>query len=98
LASPPTSPIGVRRAGLGGEIVELVVEQDAGALGDEAEAVAEVQRVGVGDRVAVAVDTEKCVVLSPSSRGRIAGADLLARAGAMRIDGRAPAARRSASR
>ena len=45
---------GVGRAGLGGEIVELVVEQDAGAVGDEADAVAEIQRVGVGDRVAVA--------------------------------------------
>ena len=32
---------GVRRAGLGGEIVEFVVEQHAGAVGDQAEAVAE---------------------------------------------------------
>ena len=29
--------IGIRRARLGGEIVELVVEQDAGAVRDEAE-------------------------------------------------------------
>ena len=57
-ASPPTRPIGVRRAGLGGEVVELVVEQDAGAFRDQAEAVAEIQRVGVGDRVAVASTTE----------------------------------------
>ncbi len=31
---------GVGRAGRGGEIVELVVEQHAGALGDQADAVA----------------------------------------------------------
>ena len=48
--------IGVGRARCGGEVVELVVEEDAGALGDEADAVAEIQRVGVGDRVAHAVD------------------------------------------
>ena len=56
LASPPIEAIGIGRAGLGGEIVELVVEQDAGALGDQADAVAEVERVGVGHRVAEAVD------------------------------------------
>ena len=47
--------VGVGHAGLGGEIVELVVEQDAGAFGDQAEAVAEIERVGVGDGVALAV-------------------------------------------
>src|SRR6516162_6318493 len=48
--------IGVGRARLGGEVVELVVEQDAGALGDETEAVAEVERGGIGHRVAEAID------------------------------------------
>ena len=48
--------VGVGRGGPRGEIVELVVEQHAGALGDQADAVAEVERVGVGDGVAVAVD------------------------------------------
>ena len=56
LASIAEQPVGVRRIRLGGEIVELVVEQDAGAVGDEADAVAEIERVGVGDRVAEAVD------------------------------------------
>ena len=46
--------MGARR--LGGEIVELVVEQHAGAFGDQAEAIAEIERIGVGDRVAEAVD------------------------------------------
>ena len=41
-------PVGVRRARLGGEIVELVVEQHAGAVGDQADAIAEIERVGVG--------------------------------------------------
>ena len=36
LASKPIKPVGVRRLGLGGEIVELVVEKDAGAVGDQA--------------------------------------------------------------
>src|SRR6516165_1757999 len=40
--------IGIGRTRLGGEVVELVVEQDAGALGDETEAVAEVERGGIG--------------------------------------------------
>ena len=39
---------GIGHAGLGGEIVELVVEQDAGAFGDQPDAVAEIERVGVG--------------------------------------------------
>src|SRR5436309_9103505 len=34
----------IRGAGLCGEIIELVVEQDAGAFGDEAEPVIEIQR------------------------------------------------------
>ena len=46
----------VRYAVLDAEVVHLVVEQKPGALDDDAVAVPAVQRVGVGDRVAVAVD------------------------------------------
>ena len=73
LASPADEPEGVGNAGLGGEVVELVVEQHAGALGDEAEAEIEVQRVGVGDDVALASTTEKWVVWSPSKGARSPG-------------------------
>ena len=50
---------GIRRAGRRGEIVELVVEQHAGAVGDQPDAIAEIQRVGVADRVARTVDHRK---------------------------------------
>src|SRR6201987_2028843 len=39
--------IGVRRIGFGCEIVELVVEEDAGALGDQPDAIAEIERIGI---------------------------------------------------
>ena len=42
----------VRRTGLGGEIVELVVEQNAGPFGDKGEPIEKVERVGVGDGIA----------------------------------------------
>src|SRR6516162_6555878 len=79
--------IGIGRAGLGGEVVELVVEQDAGALGDETETVAEVERVVLATALPKRSTTEKCVVLSPSRAGakiepKIAAA--AARAGSMR--------------
>ena len=45
--------VAVRHARFGGEVVHFVVEQDAGAVGDKAGAVAEVQGVGVSHRVAV---------------------------------------------
>src|SRR5580698_3580985 len=51
--------VGVRRIGLDGKIVELVVEDDAGAVGDEADAVTEIERVGVRHRVAKLVDNGK---------------------------------------
>ena len=43
-------------AGLGGKIIELIVEQHARVLGDKAEAVGKIQRVGVRHGVAVAID------------------------------------------
>src|SRR4029077_20789834 len=52
----PDEAEGVGRAWLGGEVIELVVEQNAGPFGDETDAVAQVERGGVGDRVAEAVD------------------------------------------
>ncbi len=52
-------PIGIRSPGLCGEIVELIVEKDARPLGDKAEAIGEIQSVGVGNRIAVAVHNRK---------------------------------------
>ena len=91
--------VGIRRAGLGGEIVELVVEQDAGAVGDEAEAVAEIERVGVGDRVAVAVDHREMrgVVALVRRRRRRRGCRR-AGARALGIDARRAIRRHSSSR
>ena len=54
LASKSDEAEGVRRIRLGGEIVEFVVEQNAGAVGDQTDAVKEIERVGVGHRVAEA--------------------------------------------
>ena len=85
-------PVGVGRAGLGGEIVELVVEQDAGAFGDEADAIAEIERVGVGDRVAEAVDDGEMrgvVALAQRRRRRGCRAAGRARCGSMRARSRA---------
>ncbi len=73
LASKPTSPKAFGGAGLGGEIVEFVVEQHAGAVGDQAEAVGKIQRVGVGDRVAVAVDDREMRGVVAFDAARIAG-------------------------
>ena len=89
LASPPTRPIGVRRAGLGGEVVELVVEQDAGAFGDQAEAVAEIQRVGVGDGVAEPVDHRKMRGVVAFARRALPGRMSSRRPRALGIDARA---------
>ena len=70
---------GVGGAGLGGEIVEFVVEQHAGALGDEAAAVGQVQRIGVGDGVAVGVDDDEMRRLVALVALRLAGRDLCRR-------------------
>ena len=60
----------VRRAGLGGEIVHLVVEQKAGAGRDHPGAEIAVDRIGHGDRVAGAVDHRIMRRLGPLVRGR----------------------------
>ena len=49
----------VRGSGLGGEIVERVVEKNARTFGDEAETVVEVQRIGIGDGIACRVNHGK---------------------------------------
>ncbi len=50
--------IGVLRAGLGGEIIHLVVQQNACSGSNQAHAVGEVERVGVCDRIPFASTTE----------------------------------------
>ena len=79
-------PVGVGRGGPRGEIVELVVEQHAGAVGDQADAVAEIERVGVGDRVAVAVDHREMRGVVAFARQQQVVADLARRRGALGID------------
>ena len=44
---------------LGREIIELVIEQNPGAIRDKPDAVAEIERGGVGHRIAEAVDHRK---------------------------------------
>ena len=81
--------IGIGRARLGGEIVEFVVEQDAGALGDEAETVAEVERGGVGHRVAEAIDHREVRGVVALARRRKNRTEARRRGGAGGIDARA---------
>ena len=59
LASPPMETVDIGGAGLGGEIVELVVEQHAGPLRHEPGTVRQIERISVGDRVALGVDDRK---------------------------------------
>ena len=63
-------------AALGGEVVELVVEQHARSVGDQARAIGQVQRIGVGDRVAVGVDDREMRGLVALIALRLAGADV----------------------
>ena len=83
-------PIGVRRLRLGGEIVELVVEQDAGAVRHEPDAVAEVERVGVGDGIAEPIDDREVRGVAALGLGGAAGANPVRRRRMRRIDGGAP--------
>ncbi len=77
---------GVWCAGLGGEIVELVVEQDAGAFRHQADAVAEVERVGVGHGVAEAVDHGEMCRVAALMRWRQRRPDLGGRPRVLGID------------
>ncbi len=55
----PDEAIGIGGAGGSREIVEFVVEQHAGAVRDQADAIAEIQRIGVADRIAQAINHRK---------------------------------------
>jgi hypothetical protein len=77
----------VRHAGLCGKIVELVVEQDAGALRHDAEPIIEIERVGVGNRVAEAVDHGEMRRVVAFVRSRGFGPQRAGRRGMRGIDG-----------
>ena len=61
--------VGVGGTRFRGEIVKLVVEQNAGAFGDEAKSIGKIQRVGVRHRVAVAVDDREMRGVPPFEVG-----------------------------
>ncbi len=69
-------PVGIGRAGLGGKIVELIVEQKPGSVGDEAHAIAEIERGRVGDGIAVPVNHGEMGCVVALARGQAAGADV----------------------
>ena len=68
--------IGIGRSRLGGEIVKLIVEQHARALGDKAKAIGKIQRVGVRYGIAVAIDHREMRRVAAFEIGRLARADL----------------------
>jgi hypothetical protein len=52
---PAHEPVSVRRIGRGGEIIEFVVQQNAGPLRHHADAKKEIECVGVGNRISETV-------------------------------------------
>ncbi len=73
LASPCTRPNWLGDVRLEGEVVHLVIHQEAGVAGDDAGAESAVDGVGHGDGVAVLSMTEKWVVSAFSPGGGAAG-------------------------
>ncbi len=90
--------VGIWRVRLGGKIVELVVEENAGAVGDQADAVAEIERVGVGHRIAETVDDRKMRRVMTFGIAAAAGADGARRRCVLGIDAGAQAWRHSSWR
>ncbi len=76
IGGPAGEPERIGGAGLGGEIVERVVEQDAALAGHEAEPVVEIERGRHGDRVAVAVDDRHMGGVAAAARRRLARPDV----------------------
>ena len=89
LASSPSETEGVRCVGLGGEIVELVVEQHPGSRRHQADAIGKIQRIGIRHRIAVGIDDGEMRGLVALPRRGIARADLGRRTRARRRDRRA---------
>ena len=73
-------------ARLGGEVVELVVEQDAGALGHQPDPERQIERVGVGDGVAGGVDDGIMRRVRALDGDRLPGADLARGRRALGVD------------
>src|ERR1051325_9144776 len=83
----------VGRSRLGREIIHLVIEQDARALGCHAGAVIVIQRVGVGNGVSVAVYDREVRRFGGLVPGGPTAAYLLALRGTLHIDRRAQSRR-----
>ncbi len=81
-------PISVRYPRFGGEVVHLVVEQDAGTGGDNAGAIAKIQGIGHGDGVAVPVHHRVVRGLLAFVALGLTGFDFRRRFGSVRIDAR----------
>src|SRR6218665_951918 len=67
---------GVWHAGLGREVIHLIVEHDAGAGGDDAAAEIQIQRISGGDQIAFLVGNGKVRGLIAFMRQRFAGLDV----------------------
>ena len=79
--------IGVGGTGPGAEIVHFVVQQKAGTRHGDARAVAEVDGVGVGYRIAPTVHHRKVGRFRAFKHRRLAGLDFQGRAGLVRVNG-----------
>ncbi len=78
--------IGVRGAGLGGEIIHFVVQQNARTRRHDARAETEIQSIGIADHVALAVHHGKMRGFVTLVRRWVAMIDLFRRPGAKGID------------
>ena len=82
-------PVGIGGAGLGGEVVELVVEQHPGPLRNQAGPIGKIERIGIGDRVAGVIDDREMRRLIALIALGLAGANVGGGAGAVGRDERA---------
>ena len=74
-------PEGIGYTGFGGKIIQLVVEHHTGAFGDHAQTVGEVQRIGVGNRIAFRIHDRIMGGLVALVRGQLTRFDLARRTG-----------------
>jgi len=92
LASPCTSPKHVRAIRLGGKVIHFVIEEEAQTGNGDAAAVAVVERIRNGDRVARGVDDRVVRGFRAFPAGRFSGIESIAGSGVIGIDRRAPLA------
>ena len=86
LALPPVRPKALGTPGLAAKSSSSSLSRTTGAVGDEADAEGEIQRIGVGDRVAVGIDDREVRGLVALVGRGIDGGDLGRGLGAVRFD------------